>query len=99
MKSGRQNMLNRLSILKKAPGWIFLGSAAVAATRSYYAQEMLASLVLFAFLFGCVAAILLVFVVLDRAAEAVLRFLKSHGKPLLQHLCERGTFREHQYRI
>ena len=76
------------SVFLKALELIFVGFAAVAgvaAMRLYYVQEMLAALILFAILFGCVAVVLLLLLMLDRAGQAVLEFLELRGREVLQH--------------
>lgn len=95
-------MFGSLPTSQKTLKWILTGSAAaaaVAATRLYYVQEMLAALLLFAVVFSCVAGALLVLFLLDRAGEAVLGFLESRGKALLQYAWGRRAFFEHRYRI
>jgi cation transporter-like permease len=66
-------MVNALQI-------IFIGFAGVAATRFYYAEEMLASLVLLAALFGCVAVVLLLLFMLGRASQALIAFAEVCGR-------------------
>jgi hypothetical protein len=63
----------------------FVAVAGVAAMRLYYVQEMLAALILFAILFGCVAVVLLLLYTLDRAGQAVLEFFELRGKEVLKH--------------
>jgi hypothetical protein len=46
---------------------------------------MLAALILFAILYGCIEIVLLIVFVLDRAGEALLEFLEVGGKDVLQH--------------
>jgi hypothetical protein len=75
------------SVSRKALKFTLVGFAAVvgvAAMRVYYVQEMLAALILFAILFGCVAVVLLLLFMLDRAGQAVLEFLELRGKEVLQ---------------
>jgi hypothetical protein len=76
------------SIYQRQVKWILVGAAAVAATRFYYVQEMLAALVLFAVLFSCIAAVLLLVVMLDRVGQTVFEFLAFHAKEVLQHAHE-----------
>lgn len=71
-------MVNALQI-------IFIGFARVAATRFYYAEEMLASLVLFAALFSCVAMVLLLLFMLGRASQALIAFAGSCGRKVWHH--------------
>jgi hypothetical protein len=63
----------------------FVVVAGVAAMRLYYVQEMLAALILFTILFGCVAVVLFLLFTLDRAGQTVLEFLELRGKEVLQH--------------
>jgi hypothetical protein len=64
---------------------IFNGFAGAAATRFYYAEEMLASLVLFAALFSCVAGVLLLLFMLGRASQALIAFAELCGRKVLHH--------------
>jgi hypothetical protein len=77
------------SISQKALKWIWIGGAeavaAVLATRFYYAEEMLAALLLFAVLFTLVAGTVLLSFVLYSAGKATLGFGESWGKAMLQH--------------
>lgn len=79
--------------------WILIGFIAVVSMRFYYVQEMLAALALFAALFSCVAAVLLILFLLDRACETVLGFLKLHRKTVLQHGRDWRTLLQPRYRI
>lgn len=87
------------SVSQKALKWILIGAAAVAATQLYYVQEMLAALVLFAVLFSCIAAVLLILFILDRAGRATLEFLELCAREVLQHAREWRTFSEPRPRI
>jgi hypothetical protein len=71
--------------MMNAPQIIFIGFAGVAATRFYYAEEMLASLALFAVLFSCVAVVLLLLFMLNRASQALIEFVELRGKKVLHH--------------
>jgi hypothetical protein len=83
------------AVSQKALKWILIGSAAaVAVTQFYYVQEMLAALVLFAVLFSCIAAVLVLLFISDRAGQATLEFLELHGKNVLQHARAWRTFAE-----
>jgi hypothetical protein len=64
---------------------MLIGFAGVAATRFYYAEEMMASLVLFAALFSCVAVVLLLLFMLGRASKALIAFVEVWGKKVLRH--------------
>jgi len=59
----------------------FVVVAGVAAMRLYY----VAALILFTILFGCVAVVLFLLFILDRAGQTVLEFLGLRGKEVLQH--------------
>ena len=72
-------MVNALQI-------IFLGFAGEAAMRFYYAEEMLASLVLFAVLFSCVAVVLLLLFMLGRASQALIAFAELSARKTLRVL-------------
>lgn len=87
------------SVSPKALKWILIGSAAVAATQLYYVQEMLAALILFAVLFSCIAVVLLVLFILDRAGRATLEFLELRAKEVLQHARAWRALSEPQSRI
>jgi hypothetical protein len=68
-------MVNALQIIS-------IGFPGVAAIRSYYVEEILASVILFAVLFGCVAVILLLLFMLGRASQAVRAFAESCGRKM-----------------
>ena len=51
--------------------WIGLGFVAIAATRIYYVQEMIAALIIFSVLFLGLAAVVLIIFFLDRASESI----------------------------
>ena len=72
-------------VFQRAPKWILVGVAAIAALRFYYVREMLAALVLFSAVFVCVAAALAVLIILDRAGCAATEFLELRGKEAVQH--------------
>jgi hypothetical protein len=72
--------------LSKKAWLILIGVAGVAATRFYRVREMLAALLLFAILYGCIEIVLLIVFVLDRAGEALLEFLEVRGKVVLQQV-------------
>jgi hypothetical protein len=72
------------SVSQKAVKWILIGLAASVALQIYYVQEMLAALVLFAVLFSCIAAVLLLLFILDRASRATFEFL-GRAREVLQH--------------
>ena len=67
-----------------AAEWILIGVAAILAMRFYYVREMLAALALFSVLFGCVAAMLAVLFIFDRAGRAATEFLELRWKGALQ---------------
>jgi hypothetical protein len=95
-------MFGQPSVSHKTLKWILIGTAAIAAaaaTRLYYVQEMLAALVLFTVLFSLVAGAVLLLIILDRGGEAVLGFLESRGKALLEHAWGRRPFSEHWHKI
>jgi hypothetical protein len=71
-------MVNALQI-------IFIGFAGVPATRFYYAEEMMASLVPFAALFCCVAVVLLLLFMLGRASHALIAFAELGWRKVLHH--------------
>jgi phosphate/sulfate permease len=68
-------MVNALQIIS-------IGFAGVAAIRSYHVEEILASLIIFAVLFGCVAAILFLLFMLGRASQAVIAFAELCGRKM-----------------
>ena len=70
---------------QRATKWMLIVVAAIVAMRFYYVREMLAALVLFSALFGCVAAALALLFILDRAGRAVAEFLELRAKEALQH--------------
>jgi hypothetical protein len=99
-------MFCRLAISHRTLRWIVGGSVLVAltgvliaATRSYYIQEMLAALVLFTVLFSVVAGALLLLILLDRGGAAVLGFLESRGKAVLQQAWGGKPLSEHWFKI
>jgi len=51
---------------KSTRKWILFGVAALVATQLYYVREMLAALLLFSIAFAVIAAVILVFLLLDR---------------------------------
>ncbi len=87
------------SVFQKALIVIGIGSAAFAASRLYYLQEMLAALILVAVLFACVAAVLLVLFILDRAGEATLGFLELRAKEALHVARGWRTFSQPRSRV
>lgn len=93
----------KMSITKTFPRkpvrWLLLGGAAFLAIRVYYLQEMVAALVLFAVLFSCIAAVVLLLIVLDYNGEAILASLQLHAKNLLHQAGARRTFSQPRYRI
>ena len=82
------------SVLLRRVKWVVVGSAAIAATRFYYVQEMLAVLILFALLFGCIAAVVLLLFVLDWAAEAMLGFVVLGAQLLVRYAHQRRAVSE-----
>ena len=72
-------------VSEKAAKWILIGVTAMVAMRFYYVREMLAALVLFSVLFGCVAAALALLFIIDRAARAATEFIELRAKEALQH--------------
>ena len=79
--------------------WLLIGCAAFAASRIYYIKEMVAALVLFAVFFICIAAVVLLLIVLDRGGEAILGFFELHAKNLVQQTRARRTLASHGTRI
>jgi hypothetical protein len=75
----------RLFSVKTPKLTCFATVAGVAAMRVYYVREMLAALVLFTILFGCVAVVFLMLFTLDRASQALLEFLELRAKEVLRH--------------
>jgi hypothetical protein len=73
-------------VSEKAAKWILIGGTVMVAMRFYYVREMLAALVLFSVLFGCVAAALTLLFILDRASRAATEFIEVRGKEALQHV-------------
>lgn len=92
-----------VSIVKAFPRrlvtWFVVGCAAFLASRVYYIQEMVATLVLFAVFFSCIAAVVLLLIVLDRGGEAILGFFELHAKNLVQQARARRTLASHGTRI
>ena len=82
------------SVFLRRVKWALVGSAAIAATRFYYVQEMLAALILFALLFGCIAAVGLLLFVLDWAAEAMLGFAVLGAQLVVRHAHQRRAVSE-----
>ena len=72
-------------VSEKAAKWILIGITVMVATRFYYVREMLAALLFFSVLFGCVAAALTLLFILDRASRAAREFVEARGKEALQH--------------
>ena len=72
-------------VSEKAAKWIPIGVTAMVAMRFYYVREMLAALILFSVLFGCVATVLAMLFIIDRAARAATEFFELRGKAALQH--------------
>lgn len=72
-------------VSEKAAKGILIGVTALVATRFYYVREMLAALVLFSVLFGCVATVLAMLFIMDRAARAATEFFELRGREALQH--------------
>ena len=72
--------------LSKKAWLVLIGVAGVAAARFYRVQEMLAALLLFAILYGCIEIVLLIAFVLDRAGEALVEFLEALGKDVLHQV-------------
>ncbi len=64
---------------------VLIGAVLLASSRLYYVQEMLAALILFAVLFSCMAAALLMLYVLDRAGEAAIALVEYGAKHVLRH--------------
>jgi hypothetical protein len=69
------------------------------AGRIYYIREMVAALVLFAVFFSCIAAVVLLLIVLDRGGEAILGFLELHAKHLVQQARGRRNLSSHGTKI
>lgn len=82
------------SVSLKQLRWILVGSAGIAATRFYYVREMLAALILFTLLFGCIATVVLLLLILDWAGEAMLEFLELHAKYVLRYARQRRAVSE-----
>jgi hypothetical protein len=51
--------------------WIWIGLAAVPATRLYYVQEMIAALIIFSVLFVGVAIVALIIFLVDRVSQQI----------------------------
>jgi hypothetical protein len=64
--------------------WIWIGLAAVSATRLYYVQELIAALIIFSVLFVCSAAVVLIIFFLDRASQHVMTWAEA-GVPRVLH--------------
>jgi hypothetical protein len=62
-----------------------IGSAVFLVTEIYYLQEMLAALIIFAVLFSCGAAVLLMLYILDRAGQSTMEFLELRAREVLHH--------------
>jgi hypothetical protein len=75
----------RLVSLRALKLTCFATVAGVVAMRVYYVREMLAALVLFTILFGCIAVVFLLLFLIDRAGRALLEFLGLRAKEVLQH--------------
>jgi len=72
-------------VSEKAAKWILIGVTAMVAVRFYYVREMLAALVLFSVLFACVATVVAMLFIIDRAARAAAEFFELRGKEALQY--------------
>jgi len=64
---------------------VLIGSAVFLVTEIYYLQEMLAALIIFAVLFSCGAAVLLMLFILDRAGQSTMEFLELRAREVLHH--------------
>jgi len=64
---------------------VLIGSAVFLVTEIYYLQEMLAALIIFAVLFSCGAAVLLMLYILDRAGQSTMEFLELRAREVLHH--------------
>jgi len=97
------DVVSKVSIVKTFPWkpvrWLLAGCAAFLASRVYYIQEMMAALVLFAVFFSCIAAVVLLLIVLDRGGEAILGFFELHAKSMVQQARVRRTLASHRTRI
>ena len=96
-------MGERVSIVKAFPRrlatWFFVGCAAFLASGVYYIQEMVAALVLFAIFFSCIAAVVLLLIVLGYGGEAILGLFELYAKNLLDQASVRRTCSQPRYRI
>jgi hypothetical protein len=76
-----------------------VGCAALLASRVYYIQEIMAALVLFAVFFSCIAAVVLLLIVLDRGGEAILGFFELSAKGMVQQARIWRTLASHRTRM
>ena len=60
--------------------WILVALITIGATRVYYVLEMLVALVIFSALFASVAAIVLIWFLLDRASQLALGWVEARAK-------------------
>ena len=60
--------------------WILVALITIGATRVYYVLEMLVALVIFSALFASVAAIVLIWFLLDRASQLALGWAEARAK-------------------
>jgi hypothetical protein len=93
------NMSRFRWVSRKALVLILIGSAVFLVTQIYYLQEMLAALILFAILFSCGAAVLLLLFLLDRAGQSTIEFLELRARDVLQHARSWRTASEPRSRI
>jgi hypothetical protein len=85
------------SVFLRRSKWILVGCAAIATTRFYYVREMIAALILFTLLFGCIAAVVLLLFIFDWVGEAMLGFFESHAKDVLRYARHSRAVSESRY--
>ena len=95
--------MSKVHVIKTFPWkpirWFLIGGAAFLASRVYYVQEMVAALVLFAIFFSCIAAVVLLLIVLGYGGEAILGLFELYAKNLLDQASVRRTCSQPRYRI
>ena len=67
---------------RKVRIWILAALITIGATRVYYVREMLAALIIFSALFASVAAIVLVWFLLDLASQLTLGWIEARAKSI-----------------
>jgi hypothetical protein len=70
----------RTHFSRKLRIWILAALITIGATRVYYVREMLAALIIFSALFASVAAIVLVWFLLDLASQPTLGWIEARAK-------------------